>query len=111
MTFAGQGRDRLCIRGGPGPEQAALIVYAEGSDANCSVRGDYRAASGQGEIRTAGDTCRVLVTGDPGSELRLNALDPSCSYYCGPKASFAGKAFRRTTEPVPVTDAAGDPLC
>jgi hypothetical protein len=111
MTFVGEGRDRLCIRPEGDISRAGLIVYAPGTDANCSLQGQYAAAGATPEIQVDGGGCRVRVSGDLKREVRLGGVDPQCSYYCGPRASFAGKTFRRVDTPVPVTDLAGDPLC
>jgi hypothetical protein len=106
-SFAGVGRDRLCLA----PEgRAAFITYGDG-DANCSARGGIEGAGGALTLIPEGDTsCRIPLTRS-GDTVELGALAPECAYYCGPKASFAGKSFKRMTKSEPVKDLAGDPLC
>ncbi len=107
QTFAGQGRDRLCLdeRGG----RAGLITYGE-SDANCSIRGAVQRTGERITIAPDGDqSCQVAGT-VAGNRVRLGSRTPECAYYCGPTADFSGRSFR-AAEGGPVTDLAGDPLC
>jgi hypothetical protein len=105
-TYAGAGRDRLCLAEG----RAGLIVYGKG-DANCSVSGSAEGSGNRLTIVPAGDsTCRIQAT-LISDKLTLGEVSQACAYYCGPSASFAGKGFTRTPAPQPVTDLAGDPLC
>jgi hypothetical protein len=88
---SGEG-DALCVK----PDgRAGFIVFAAGkAGPNCSVRGQLRG----GSIVPDGDSsCRIAVT--------------ACAYYCGPKASFAGKEFARQGGSGEAVDLAGDPLC
>ena len=107
QTFAGQGRDRLCLdeRGG----RAGLITYGQG-DANCSIRGAVQRSGERITIAPDGDdSCRVAGT-IAGNEVTLGPRTPGCAYYCGPTADYSGRSF--TADNVaPVTDLAGDPLC
>jgi hypothetical protein len=108
-TFAGEGRDRLCIAGEAGALRAGLIAYGEG-DANCSASGALQPA-GQGWTlvpKGEGD-CRIPLD-STGNSVRIGKVPPACSYYCGPGASLAGKAFNRN-DGVKAVDLAGDPLC
>ena len=107
MLLAGQGRDRMCLKG----ERAGFITYAPSGDTNCAVRG---AAS------LSRDTLRITPDGDPactieaqrdGSGFVLATASPACAYYCGPNASFAGKRFAPQEGASPAVDLAGDPLC
>lgn len=106
LVFAGQGRDRLCLK--QGEERAGFITYAATGDANCSVRGTTGEA---GSIRPDGDTaCTIPFTRD-GDRITLRDGGPACAYYCGPGASLAGKTFARMDKMETVTDFVGDPLC
>jgi len=102
-TFAGPGRDRLCLAGG----RAAFISFAATGDRNCTVRGSLE----NGALVPEGDAaCRISVTQEGGT-VRLGPVPAACSYYCAAPASFAGKTFVRMAKPEPVADIAGDPLC
>jgi hypothetical protein len=53
-----------------------------------------------------------------GDKVSLGPGHPSCSYYCGPGATFDGKSFHRVgpgnaaaAEQNPMVDFAGEPLC
>lgn len=109
-TFAGEGRDRLCIAGEAGGQRAGLIAYGKG-DVNCSASGSLQQA-GEGWVlvpKGEGD-CRIpLEIG--GNSVRIGQPPAACSYYCGPGATMAGKSFNRAAEASPVVDLAGDPLC
>ena len=109
-TFAGQGRDRLCIAGEMGALRAGLIAYGEG-DANCSASGSFKQA-GQDWVfvpRGEGD-CRIPLKIE-GDSVMVGQLPAACSYYCGPGASMAGKSFNRSASASPAVDLTGDPLC
>jgi len=104
-TFAGIGRDRLCLSG-PNAD-AAVLVFGEG-DRNCLVRGRLEG----GVLVPNGDTaCRIPVTRQSDSQVVIGTPPPSCAYYCGPGASLAGKTFNRTAKPEPLSDIGGDALC
>jgi hypothetical protein len=101
---SGEG-DALCVK----PDgRAGFIVFAAGkAGPNCSVRGQLRG----GSIVPDGDSsCRIAVTPRGGS-VALGGQEPACAYYCGPKASFAGKEFARQGGSGEAVDLAGDPLC
>ncbi len=108
LTFAGEGRDRLCLN--ERESRAAFVTYGQG-DMNCTAQG---ALQGSGEtlaIVPDGDgSCRVPVS-RTGDTVRLGGASAACAYYCGPTASYAGRTFKATPAPVPVTDLAGEPLC
>jgi hypothetical protein len=106
-TYAGQGRDRMCLNG----ERAGFIVYGEG-DANCSVRGRAERAGGErlAIIPDGDEDCRIEAFRQSG-RIVLGARDDACAYYCGPRADFAGKAFAKSDSDSPAVDFAGDPLC
>ena len=104
VSYAGSGRDRLCI-GGPNAD-AGVVAYGEG-DSNCLVRGRIE----NGALIPNGDQgCRLPVSED-GDRMTFGPLPESCAYYCGPGASLAGKTFTRMEKPEPASDLAGDPLC
>ena len=105
--YAGGGRDRLCRAG----DRVGFITYGEG-DANCSVRGRLdRAGEHLLTIVPDGDQdCRIELY-EQGGSLRLGKVAAACAYYCGPGASFEGRAFAENASASAVTDFAGDPLC
>lgn len=109
-TFAGEGRDRLCIAGESGALSAGLIAYGKG-DVNCSVSGSAQKV-GQGWIlvpKGEGD-CRIPLEIET-DVVRVGQLSAACSYYCGPGASMDNKSFRRNAAASSAVDMAGDPLC
>ena len=109
-TFAGEGRDRLCIAGEPGAYRAGLIAYGAG-DANCSAAGRLDQVGGGWVLVPKGEgDCRIPIEID-GNTVRLGQAPAACSYYCGPGASLAGKTFNRSDMGAKVVDFAGDPLC
>lgn len=103
ISFAGQGRDRLCLAG----TRAAFIAYAAAGDRNCSVRG---ALAGTTLTPDGDSTCRIAIQ-RKGNAITLGPVGAACAYYCAAPASFAGKTFVRMAKPAPVVDLAGDPLC
>ena len=107
VTYAGEGRDRLCMKG----DRAGFIAYGQG-DSNCSVQGKVKRS---GEhlltlVPIGDEDCRISVE-EQGGTLRLGKAGAACSYYCGPDASFAGKSFIKDGSASPAVDFAGDPLC
>jgi hypothetical protein len=109
-TFAGRGRDRLCIAGESGALRAGLIVYGEGQT-NCSASGALQ-PSGQGWLlipKGEGD-CRIPLD-IAGNTVRIGQPPSACAYYCGPSATIAGKSFNRSDMGSTAVDLAGDPLC
>ncbi len=109
-TFAGEGRDRLCIAGEGGGHRVGLIAYGAG-DANCSAAGALEPA-GQGWVlvpRGEGE-CRIPLQIE-GNTVRVGKAAAACSYYCGPGAALSGKTYNRMGMGDKVTDLAGDPLC
>lgn len=108
VTYAGIGRDRLCLDEGAG--RIGLITYGQG-DVNCSVRGGVTRSAGRLSISPDGDeSCRIDAT-LAGARLTLGGMSPSCAYYCGPDASYADKSFGLSDNNERVVDLAGDPLC
>ena len=104
--YAGEGRDRLCMTG----DRVGFIAYGEG-DTNCSVRGRLERAENRLTLVPDGDAdCRIEVQ-EEGETLRLGGVTAACAYYCGPGASFAGKAFTESASASAAVDFAGDPLC
>ena len=109
-TFAGDGRDRLCIAGEPGTYRAGLIAYGQGN-ANCSAAGRLeKAASGWALVPRGEGDCRIPVEIDT-NVVRIGEPPAACSYYCGPGASLAAKTYNRADMGAKVVDFAGDPLC
>lgn len=109
-TFAGQGRDRLCIAGEAASLRAGLIVYGTG-DVNCSASGSLQPA-GQGWVLVpkGEGACRIPIEVE-GNTIRTGQPPAACSYYCGPGATMAGKSFNRADMEAKAVDLAGDPLC
>ena len=109
-TFAGDGRDRLCIAGEPGSYRGGLIVYAAGA-VNCSASGKVESTNGTLALVPRGEgACRIPLTIE-GSTVRIGDVPAACSYYCGPGAAMAGKSFNRSEAGGAAVDVAGDPLC
>jgi hypothetical protein len=101
------GRDRLCLR----DDRAGLIVYAAEGNSNCTVRGAIANEGRSFRIQPDGEgSCTIDVQRD-GSALILGEQTPSCAYYCGPRASFAGKRLEPLNGAEAAVDLAGDPLC
>jgi hypothetical protein len=109
-TFAGDGRDRLCIAGEPGKYRAGLIAFGSG-DVNCSASGRIEAKNGQFAMVPRGEgACRIPLT-IAGNAIRIGELPTACSYYCGPDVTMAGKQFNKVDMGAAAVDLAGDPLC
>ena len=109
-TFAGEGRDRLCIAGEPGNYRAGLVAYTA-SDVNCSASGKVETANGKMALVPRGEgDCRIPLIVE-GNAVRIGEVPAACSYYCGPGAAMAGKSFNRSETGGAVVDLAGDPLC
>ena len=109
-TFAGEGRDRLCIAGDPGSYRGGVIVFGAG-DANCSASGKIEAQAGKFFLVPRGEgECRIPLTVE-GNVVRVGDLPPACSYYCGPAATLSGKSFNRADMGSKAVDLGGDPLC
>jgi hypothetical protein len=111
-SFAGDGRDRLCLSGSAGSQRAGLIVFGEGGT-NCS-------AAGRIERQAEGWALIPRGEGEGGCAIPLSVADGavtiatpgnSCAYYCGPGAKLAGKRFFLDRPAPAATDLAGDPLC
>jgi len=109
-TFAGEGRDRLCIAGEPGNYRAGLIAYGEG-DVNCSAAGRLEGSDAGWTLVPKGEgDCRIPLAIE-GNSVRIGQTQATCSYYCGPGATMAGKSYNRADMGAAATDLAGDPLC
>ena len=109
-TFAGEGRDRLCIAGEAGNYRGGMIAFAEG-DINCSASGRIEPQGGRFALIPRGEgACRIPLTIE-GNTVRIGQPPASCAYYCGPGATMAGKSFDRTDMGAKAVDLAGDPLC
>ena len=109
-TFAGQGRDRLCIAGEAGAYRAGLIAYGDGN-ANCSASGRMETAGKDWVLVPRGEGgCRIPITID-GNIVRVGQVPAACSYYCGPGAALVGRSYNRADMGAKAVDLAGDPLC
>ena len=109
-TYAGQGRERLCIAGEPGNYRGGLIAFGEG-DVNCSASGRIEGEANTFALVPRGEgPCRIPLTIE-GNTVRIGEVPAACSYYCGPGASMAGKAYNRVDMGAKAVDLAGDPLC
>ena len=109
-TFAGSGRDRLCIAGEPGNYRAGLIAFGEG-DVNCSASGRIESQGGKLALVPRGEgPCRIPLTIE-GNIVRIGEVAAACSYYCGPGAAMAGKTYSKANMGAAAVDLAGDPLC
>mgnify|MGYP003579961820 CR=1 FL=1 len=109
-TFAGEGRDRLCIAGEPGNYRGGLIAYGAG-DANCSASGRIEAGEGQLALVPRGEgDCRIPLSVE-GNVVRIGKVPAACSYYCGPGPALEGKASNPSDMEAKAVDLAGDPLC
>jgi hypothetical protein len=109
-TFAGEGRNRLCIAGEGQSPRAGLIAYGPG-DANCSAAGRLeRSGSGWALIPKGEGNCRIPLSVE-GNVVSVGQPPAACSYYCGPGAQLAGKSYSRSDMGAKAVDFAGDPLC
>lgn len=103
-------RSGLCAASDNG---AAMIVYADDTDANCMVEGQI--VTGEDGalalVPRGDDQCRIPIE-DRGQSIRLGDGGEACAYYCGGDVSFAGRELTKNWDETPdLRDAAGDPLC
>jgi len=109
-TFAGQGRDRLCIAGEGGNRRGGLIAFGQG-DTNCSASGLVTAEGGQYVLIPRGEgECRIPLEIE-GNVVRVGRPPAACAYYCGPGVEMAGRAYTRADMGARAVDLAGDALC
>ena len=109
-TYAGQGRDRLCIAGEAGNYRAGLIAFGQGGF-NCSASGRLSIQDGQYVLVPRGEgECHIPVEIE-GSIVRIGQPPAACAYYCGPGADMAGRTYNRSDMGAQAVDLAGDPLC
>ena len=109
-TFAGQGRDRLCIAGEPGNYRGGLIAFGSG-DVNCSASGRIESRAGQFALVPRGEgDCRIPLAIE-GNGVRIGQVPEACAYYCGPGSTMTGKTYNRSDMGSKATDLAGDALC
>lgn len=110
-TFAGAGKDRLCVAGEGEDLRGGLIVYAADGASNCSLSGKLAGAGDRWTLTPRGEgDCRVGLT-LAGDRLKIAGLPASCAYYCGPGARLTGKSFTRAANATPAVDMAGEALC
>ena len=77
-TFAGNGRDRLCIAGEPGNYRAGLIAFGEG-DVNCSAAGRLeRSDVGWVLVPKGEGDCRIPLAVE-GNSVRIGQAQTTCS--------------------------------
>ncbi len=109
-TYAGAGRDRLCVdRRGQGL-RAGVVAYAK-DDTNCSASGALVPAQGGWQLIPSGEgACRIALA-MARDWLTITSVPATCAYYCAPGASLQGKRFSLAPGGAPATDVAGDPLC
>jgi len=109
-TYAGQGRDRLCIAGESGNYRGGLIAFGNG-DINCSASGRVMAEGGQYVLVPHGEgECRIPLE-IKGNVVRVGQPPAACAYYCGPGADMARRSYSRADMGAQAVDLAGDPLC
>jgi len=110
-TYAGQGRDRLCLAKSAQTWTIGVVTYG-GGDFNCTFRGKVRTAEHGMLAEAAADpACKLVITPD-GSTLRIEVPDKkACEYYCGPGATLADRSFKHDNAATPAVDFAGEPLC
>ncbi|MEO6248291.1 MAG: hypothetical protein ABIO85_06875 [Sphingomicrobium sp.] len=110
-TFAGAGKDRLCIAGEGAGLRAGLIVYGADGAANCSLAGKLTHGGTGWTLTPHGEgACAVslIIAGD---RVAVTQVPAACAYYCGPRASLAGKSFTGSATASAAVDLAGDRLC
>lgn len=110
-TFAGVGKDRVCIAGEGGELRAGLIAYAADGAANCSLAGKLESRDDQLTLTPKGEGACQLALTLAGDKVTIGNVSASCSYYCGPGATITGKSFARDGKATPAVDLAGDALC
>ena len=109
-TYAGQGRDRLCIAGEGGNYRAGLIAFGQGNT-NCAASGRVMAEGGRYVLIPRGEgPCRIPLEIE-NNVVRVGQPPVACSYYCGPGADMAGKIYSKADMGAKAVDFAGDPLC
>jgi hypothetical protein len=109
-TFAGEGRDRLCLDGEPGSYRGGLIAFGKGNN-NCSASGSIEWQGTDPVLIPRGEgSCRIPLQIEA-DVVRIGETPAACGYYCGPGASLVGKSFNRTDDGARAVDLAGDPLC
>ena len=77
-TFAGEGRDRLCIAGEAGALRAGLIAYGQG-DVNCAAAGSLQPAGQGWALVPRGERdCRIPLQID-GNAVRIGQPPSACA--------------------------------
>jgi hypothetical protein len=109
-TYAGQGRDRLCIAGEVGGYRAGLIAYGPGN-MNCSAAGRLEPVGAEWALIPKGEgPCRIPIE-IQGKMVTIGQPPAACDYYCGPGADLAGRIYNKADMGTKVVDLSGDPLC
>ena len=109
-SYAGGGRDRLCVVGEAGVQRGGFISYGSG-ETNCTMSGTIEAKGAVFVLKPRGDSRCAVELSVNDRRVSLAPGTPACSYYCGPGATFANKNFRRDDKATPAVDLAGDKLC
>jgi hypothetical protein len=109
-TYAGEGRDRLCIAGDAGNYRGGLIAFGQG-DNNCSASGRVMVEGEKYALVPRGEgDCRIPLAIE-GNAVRVGNPPAACAYYCGPGAEMAGRTYNKADMGAKAVDLAGDPLC
>jgi hypothetical protein len=109
-TYAGEGRDRLCIAGEAGNYRGGVIAFGP-ANTNCSASGRVMAEDGQFVLVPHGEgECQIPLE-IVGNVVRIGQPPAACAYYCGPGAEMAGRSYSRVDMGAKATDLVGDPLC
>ena len=110
-AYRGPQRDALCIAREGEALEAGLITYGDG-DTNCSFNGRAEVRGNALVVMPHGDSeCSVEIRITDGAAT-LGRRSPSCTYYCGPDANYAGRELRKTPgASTKIVDFAGDSLC
>ena len=110
-VYRSSDRDALCVAREGEALKAGLITFGTGAT-NCTLAGRAETRGDLVILVPRGDSeCSVEIRLADGSAT-MGARSPSCAYYCGPGADFAGRVLRKVPDAAPkVIDFAGDPLC
>ncbi|HEY1605458.1 MAG TPA: hypothetical protein VGF77_07640 [Allosphingosinicella sp.] len=106
---------QMCILRKTGRAQFGITLWSPG----------LRACSGAGTVALSGDRVTLAMAGDSPCTIEAKLKDgvmtfpgsvpPTCAYYCGSGASFAGATLTRRgatrADALEAKDPAGEPLC
>ena len=109
-TYAGPGRNRLCVANTDQGRRAGVIVYGKEA-ANCAASGRLEGDGSALFLIPKGEGgCRIELRVSAGS-IQLGPVPTACAYYCGPGVGLEGAKFSDTRSPDEARDHAGEPLC